>query len=86
MDEIRHAEELLNEALKIAKESGVEVKKHLLIRGKPPGKDIVSFAEDAGAKMIVMGAGIVKIHEETLLGKVTEYVITHSKQPVLLVK
>ena len=86
IEKIRRGEELLDQALKIAEEKGVKVRKRLLIRGKSPGEGIVDIAEELNAEMIVMGCGLIRVNDEILLSKTTEYVIINAKQPVLLVK
>ncbi|CAH1776628.1 unnamed protein product [Owenia fusiformis] len=50
-----------------------------------PGEHIIKIAEDEGATMIVMGSrGLGKIRR-TILGSVSDYVVHHTKIPVVIV-
>ena len=85
-EDVERAENLLNEAVEIAKSKGLDAEKVLSVRGKGAGEDIVSFSEEIKAEMIVMGCGIVKDQFTHELRDTTKYVILNSKKPVILVK
>lgn len=51
-----------------------------------PSKTIVKFAEDHTNDLIVIGCRGLGIVEGFLLGSVSQYVLEHSKCPVLLIK
>ncbi len=86
MEDIEKGKEILEEAKRIAKELDVEIETKLLIRGKAPGEDIVDFAEEVNAVMIVLGMKRRSLVEEVILGKAAKYVVVKAKQPVVLVK
>jgi nucleotide-binding universal stress UspA family protein len=86
MEDIERGEKILEEARKIAEEYGVEFEAKMLIRGKSPGEDIVEFADEVNAIMIVLGMKRRSLMEEVILGKAAKYVVVKAKQPVVLVK
>jgi len=86
MEDIEKGEKILEEAKKIAEEYDVEFETNLLIRGKSPGEDIVEFAEEIGAELIVLGMRRRSLVEEIVLGKAAKFVVVKAKQPVVLVK
>ncbi len=85
-EEIIRGEEILKKAEEMAKEYGVEFETHLLVRGKSPGEDIVDFANEVGAEMIVLGMRRRLSIKERILGGVSRFVVNHADQPVVLVK
>ncbi|RLI84228.1 universal stress protein [Archaeoglobales archaeon] len=85
-EQIKRAEKLLDEAVKLARENDVDVEKILSVRGKEPGEDIVELADELRAHLIVMGCGIIREQFEMELMETTQYVILHASQPILLVK
>jgi len=85
-EEIMRGEEILKRAEEIAKEYDVEFETHLLVRGKSAGEDIVEFADEIGAEMIVLGMKRRASIKERILGGVSRYVVNHADQPVVLIK
>jgi len=53
-------------------------------RGANPGEGIIKEAENSEAEIIVMGARGLNALRRTFLGSVSDYVIHHSKIPVLV--
>ena len=51
---------------------------------KNPGEGIMSVAESDGAALIVMGTRGLDPIRRTLLGSVSDYVVRHSRVPVLV--
>jgi nucleotide-binding universal stress UspA family protein len=51
---------------------------------KSPGQAIISTAESDGARMIVVGTRGLDVVRRTLLGSVSEYVVRHSRVPVVV--
>lgn len=86
VEDIEKGEKILEEAKKMAEDYGVELEAKLLIRGKTPGEDIVDFADEVNAIMIVLGMKRRSLVEEVILGKAAKYVVAKAKQPVVLVK
>ncbi|XP_048740412.1 uncharacterized protein LOC125654493 [Ostrea edulis] len=56
------------------------------ITGKKPEEAIISKAEEVGASMIVMGTRGLGTIRRTLMGSVSDYVVHHSKMPVIVVR
>ena len=60
---------------------------HYKLKGemnKTPGQGIIQVAEDEKADMIVMGTRGLDVLRRTLLGSVSDYVVRHSRVPVLV--
>jgi nucleotide-binding universal stress UspA family protein len=86
-EDVQRGEEILESARTIAKEEyGIDIETHLLVRGKHPGEDIVEFANEIGAKLIVVGMKKRSPVEEIILGSAAKYVVAKATQPVVLVK
>ncbi len=85
-EEIIRGEEILKRAEEMAKEFEIEFETHLLVRGKSAGEDIVEFANEIGAEMIVLGMKRRASIKERILGSVSRYVVNHADQPVVLIK
>ncbi|MCS7121642.1 MAG: universal stress protein [Archaeoglobaceae archaeon] len=85
-EEIINGERLLDWALEMAKKSGVECEKHLLVRGKEPAEDIVEFANEIGATMIVIGIRKRSPVGKVLFGSVAQEIILKAEQPVVCIK
>lgn len=51
---------------------------------KSPGEGIVAVAEHEKANLIVMGTRGLDVIRRTLLGSVSDYVLRHSRIPVLV--
>ena len=62
--------------------SGDLERDHVVRRGRP-AREILSYAEESGADLIVMGRRGHAPHEGLLLGTVTEHVVRRSSCPVL---
>lgn len=84
--EIEAGERLLDYVVSLAESRGVEAEKHLLIRGKEPEEDIVDFADEVEASMIVIGVRKKRPAGKLLFGSVAQQVILHAKQPVVCIK
>ena len=85
-DEKEAGERLLDHVVSLAVSKGVEAEGQLLIRGKEPGEDIVDFANEVGASIIVIGVRKRRPVGKLLFGSVAQYVILHAKQPVVCIK
>lgn len=60
---------------------------HYKLRGeqhKQPGQGIINIAEEEHADMIVMGTRGLDMLRRTLVGSVSDYVVRHSRVPVLV--
>jgi len=84
--EIEAGEKLLDYVASLAQSNGVETEKHLLIRGKEPEEDIVEFADEVNASLIVIGVRKRRPAGKLLFGSVAQQVILQAKQPVVCIK
>jgi nucleotide-binding universal stress UspA family protein len=84
--EIEEGEKLLKWAEEIAKKEGIEFETKLLVRGKQPAEDIIEFADEINASMIVIGVRKRRPAGKVLFGSVAQDVILHATKPVVCVK
>ncbi|WP_202320444.1 universal stress protein [Archaeoglobus neptunius] len=84
--EIEAGERLLDYVVSLAQSRGVEAEKHLLVRGKEPEDDIVEFAEEVDASLIIIGVRKRRPAGKLLFGSVAQQVILNAKQPVVCIK
>ena len=61
----------------------LEVK--IVVEAGPPGQEICKVAKQEGATFIVMGSRGAGTLRRTILGSVSDYVINHSRIPVIVV-
>lgn len=85
-EEIRAAEATLAEAKSSAEGEGVKCSTHLLIRGNNAGEDIVAFAAENEAELIVVGIKRRSRVGKILMGSSAQFVILKAPCPVLTVK
>ncbi len=76
--------QVLNRVTAQAQDLGVGVEA-ILAEGRP-GEEICRVAAEQKADIIVVGAIGKSAVEEILLGSVSEYVLHHAKQPVMVVR
>ena len=86
VEEIKAFEKGLRMAERKATDSGVKCEKHLLMRGNAPGEDIVSFAKENRADLIVIGVKKRSKVGKLMFGSTAQYVILEADCPVLAVK
>ncbi len=86
LEEVEKAERLLDLAVKKAEKEGVECEKHLLARGMEPGDDIVEFAREVNASLVIIGVRKRRPAGKLLFGSVAQHVILHAEQPVVCIK
>ena len=86
VEEINAYEKGLRIAHQKATQSGVKCEKHLLMRGNQPGEDIVAFAREADADLIVIGIKKRSKVGKLMFGSTAQYVILACDCPVLAVK
>ncbi|MBO8180936.1 MAG: universal stress protein [Archaeoglobus sp.] len=85
-EDVFEAEKALSWAVSILKKEGVKGEKHLLVRGKEPAQDIVDFADEIDAKMVVIGVRKRSPTGKLLFGSVARDVILHANKPVACIK
>jgi nucleotide-binding universal stress UspA family protein len=86
VEEIHAFEKGLRTAENKAADNGVKCEKHLLMRGNAPGEDIVSFANESHADLIVIGVKKRSKVGKLMFGSTAQYVILEADCPVLAVK
>jgi len=84
--EIDAGEELLKWAEEEARKAGVDCETKLLVRGKEPAEDIVEFANEINANLIIIGVRKRRPAGKVIFGSVAQDVILNSTQPVICVK
>lgn len=84
--EIDSGEALLKWAEELAKKAGVECETKLLVRGKEAAEDIIEFADEVKASIIVIGVRKRRPAGKVLFGSVAQEVILNSSQPVICIK
>ncbi|MBU1568012.1 MAG: universal stress protein [Proteobacteria bacterium] len=85
-EQVVDAETKLELAKKFLTDKGVKNEAHLLIRGKTPGEDIISFATETNCNEIMIGVKSRSKVGKILFGSTAQYVILKSVCPVVSVK
>lgn len=78
-----NAERALEAVTDAAAEAGVE--SDVALRRGRPGEEILAYAEEIGADLLVMGSRRLNGHEQRMLGSVSQDVITETTRPTLVV-
>ena len=84
--DIKKGEENLEFAESYLKEQNIPCETHLLVRGVEPGEDIVQFAKDNDADLIVVGVRRRSKVGKLMFGSTAQFVILEASCPVLTVK
>jgi nucleotide-binding universal stress UspA family protein len=79
-----HDRESLDAALELAEERGIPAMTRLLVGGA--ARQIVSYADEVDADLIVIGSRGLGAFEGALLGSVSRAVLRDAKHPVLIVR
>lgn len=77
------AKELMKKYTTLAQQKKVNVTE--ILRHGNPGEEIIDAAKDKNVGVIVMGSRGLNAIRRTFLGSVSDYVLHHSKIPVLIV-
>ncbi len=85
-DDVKAAEEKLDNVKNSCLDDGIECEIHLLIRGLSPGEDIVMFAGEHNMGEIVMGIEKKSKVGKLIFGSTAQYVILEAPCPVVTVK
>ncbi len=75
-------QELIDEAKNIAKAAGRDIKTEA--RYGEPFQEIIDYAQDIGAHVIIMGRKGLSMMERQLIGSVTAKVVVHSDRDVMV--
>jgi nucleotide-binding universal stress UspA family protein len=84
--QVIEAEKNLKEAKQFLDKHGIKNETHLLIRGKTPGEDIVTFAADNNSYEIIIGVKSRSKVGKILFGSTAQFVILKAVCPVVSVK
>jgi nucleotide-binding universal stress UspA family protein len=84
--EIDEAQQSLSYAESLLEKDGVACQTHLLIRGQPPGEDLVRFAEENDVDLIFVGVKRRSKVGKLLLGSAAQYVILNAPVPVVSIR
>ena len=84
--DIKKGEENLEFAESYLKEQNIPYETHLLVRGVEPGEDIVQFAKDNDADLIIVGVRRRSKVGKLMFGSTAQFVILEAPCPVLTVK
>jgi len=85
-EKISTADEQLAFAESIFQKEGVPCETHLLVRGLPPGEDIVRFAEEKNIETIIMGVRRRTKVGKLLFGSTAAFVILNAPCPVITIR
>lgn len=85
-EQVMEAEERLDRAKQFLTDRGIRHETHLLIRGKTPGEDIISFAAENNCSEIMIGVKSRSKVGKILFGSTAQYVILKAVCPVVSVK
>jgi nucleotide-binding universal stress UspA family protein len=79
-----HDRESLDEALELAEKRGIPALTRLLVGGA--ARQIVAYADEVDADLMVIGSRGLGAFEGALLGSVSRAVLRDAKRPVLIVR
>ena len=85
-EDIEQAERGLEWAKSLFEENNIQCNTHLLIRGLPPGEDLVEFAKENEVDEIIVGVKRRSKVGKLLMGSTAQYVILQAGCPVVSVK
>jgi len=84
-EEIEKVERELAEAEQFLKEKGISCETHQLARGRAPGEDVVSFAEQNEIAQIFVGVEKKSRTQKIIVGSTAQYIILKAHCPVVSV-
>jgi nucleotide-binding universal stress UspA family protein len=80
------AQEQLSFAEALLTKNRVACETHLLVRGNMPGEDLVEFADEHKADLIIIGLKHVSRLGKLVFGSNAAYVVLNARTPVLTLK
>jgi nucleotide-binding universal stress UspA family protein len=81
-----NAEHVLSRAQRLFDNEKIYCEPKLLVRGLPPGEDLVQFADDKKADEIIIGIKKRSKVGKLLFGSTAQYMILHATCPVVTVR
>lgn len=84
--ELENARKVLDEAVDTVEREGISCEAHLLLKGLSSGEDIVAYAREIEAAMIIIGVEKKSKVGKFLMGSTAQHVVTHADCPVYTVK
>jgi nucleotide-binding universal stress UspA family protein len=85
-EHVVEAEEKLVKTKEFFNNLGIKNETHLLVRGKTPGEDIVSFATDKKCDEILIGVKSRSKVGKVLFGSTAQFIILKADCPVVSIK
>lgn len=84
-EDASHAQDLLNKQVRQLEDEGVAVEKADLRIGEPDA-EVVAFAEEIGADLVVVGSRGTGNFKRAPIGSVSESIVRHAHCPVMVVR
>lgn len=85
-EKIVEAQEQLNFAEALLTKNRIACETHLLVRGNMPGEDLVEFADEQKADLIIIGLKHLSRLGKLVFGSNAAYVVLNARTPVLTLK
>lgn len=85
-EEFVEARERMEEIEERLADADVEAEVHQLVRDMPPGEDLVEFAREQDADLIVIGVRRRSPVGKLVMGSNAQHIVLHAGCPVLCVK
>jgi len=85
-EKIIEAQEQLSFAEALLAQNRIACETHLLVRGQLPGEDIVEFAKEQKADLIIVGLKHLSKLGKLVFGSNAAYVVLNAHSPVVTVK
>jgi nucleotide-binding universal stress UspA family protein len=85
-EEIEQGENLLKWAEEKARDAGLDVETHLLVRGKEPADDVLDFMKEVKPDMVIVGVKKRSPTGKLIFGSVPQKIILNSEVPVVSIR
>ncbi|HET57122.1 MAG TPA: universal stress protein [Deltaproteobacteria bacterium] len=86
VEELDESQNALDEAVQIVEKENIPCEDHLLVQGQSSGEDIVQFAQDHSAELIIIGVEKKSKVGKFIMGSTAQHVVLQADCPVITVK
>ncbi|OPL13434.1 MAG: hypothetical protein AVO39_10645 [delta proteobacterium MLS_D] len=86
VEELDESQNALDEAVQIVEKENIPCEAHLLVRGQSSGEDIVQFAQEHDAGLIIIGVEKKSKVGKFIMGSTAQHVVLQADCPVFTVK